>query len=229
MSRGGPCSPFAYALNPTASSVLAGTDLACRRGTRQLFHGLSLDVAPGQLVWVRGRNGRGKTSLLRLVAGLATPEHGKLLRAGEPVRRSPAHARELVFIGHHNALKDDLDVTEALQFLLRIHGRPSAAATVEAALDRLGLASRRRAYVRTLSQGQRRRVALARLAVDVARPQPSLWLLDEPFDALDIDGVACVEGLLREHLGRGGSVLMTSHLPVNPDLRPIKVDLDAHA
>jgi heme exporter protein A len=217
-------------LNTSATaSALAGTDLACRRGTRQLFHGLTLDVPPGRLVWVRGRNGRGKTSLLRLVAGLAVPDQGALLRGGEPVRRSPAHARELVFIGHHNALKDDLDVTEALQFLLRIHGRPTAAATVEAALDRLGLAGRRRAYVRTLSQGQRRRVALARLAVDVASPRASLWLLDEPFDALDVDGVASVEGLLREHLARGGSVLMTSHLPVNPDLRPVKVDLDAHA
>jgi heme exporter protein A len=219
------------ALNSSSASstALTGTGLACRRGTRQLFHGLALDVAPGRLVWVRGRNGRGKTSLLRLVAGLAEPEHGQLLRAGAPVRRSAAHARELVFIGHHNALKDDLDVTEALQFLLRVHGRPCAAATVDAALDRLGLAGRRHAFVRTLSQGQRRRVALARLAVDVTQPRASLWLLDEPFDALDVDGVASVEGLLHEHLGRGGSVLMTSHLPVNPELRPVNVDLDVHA
>src|SRR4029450_5182570 len=167
-------------------------------------------------------------SLLRLVAGLATPEHGRLSRGGEPVRRSQAHARELVFIGHHNALKDDLDVTEALKFLLRIHGRPSAAATVNAALERLGLASRRRAWVRPLSQGQRRRVALARLAVDVTQPQASLWLLDEPFDALDVDGVASVEGLLHEHPGRGGSALMASHLPVNRELRPVNVAPAAH-
>jgi heme exporter protein A len=208
---------------------LTATDLACRRGTRQLFHGLALAVSPGQLVWVRGHNGRGKTSLLRLLAGLATPEHGQLLRDGVPIRRSPSHAPELVFIGHHNALKDDLNVTEALQFLLRIHGRPSTMATVHGALDRLGLASRRSAPVRTLSQGQRRRVALARLAVDVGTPTPSLWLLDEPFDALDVDGVRAVDELLAEHLGRGGSVLLSSHLPVNPALRPIKVDLDAHA
>src|SRR2546423_7617970 len=207
--------PFAlFPLNSpspaTPAATLTGTDLACRRGHRQLFHGLALGVAPGQLVWVRGHNGRGKTSLLRLVAGLAVPEHGALLRDGVPVRRSDAHARELVFIGHHNALKDDLDVAEALRFLLRIHGRPCDAATVDAALDRLGMGSRRRAFVRTLSQGQRRRVALARLAVDVAMPAPSLWLLDEPFDALDADGVAGVQALLAEHLGRGGSRLMTS-------------------
>jgi heme exporter protein A len=216
-------------VNPSslAAPRLSAVDLACRRGSRQLFHGLALDVAPGQLVWVRGHNGRGKTSLLRLLAGLAAPEQGQLLRDGVPIRRSASHARELVFIGHNNALKDDLEVAEALQFLLRIHGRASDIATVHGALDRLGLASRRSAPVRTLSQGQRRRVALARLAVDVASTPPSLWLLDEPFDALDVDGVRAVDELLAEHLRRGGSVLLSSHLPVSRALSPVEVDLDA--
>ena len=211
-----------------AAPRLTATDLACRRGSRELFKGLAFDVTPGQLIWIRGHNGRGKTSLLRLLAGLAPPERGRLLRDDHPVRGSASHARELVFIGHHNALKDDLDATEALRFLLRIHGRPSDAATAQRALDRLGMASRRRAPVRTLSQGQRRRVALARLAVDVAGAAPTLWLLDEPFDALDVDGVRGVDELLAEQLRRGGSVLLSSHLPVNPALGAIEIDLDAH-
>ena len=107
------------------------------------------------------------------------------------MRGSASHGKHLVFIGHANALKEDLTVREALAFLLRIHGRPRDAATVDAALDRLGLRTRRQAMVRTLSQGQRRRVVLARLAVE---HRPSLWLLDEPFDALDTDGIARVNG-----------------------------------
>ncbi|HEX6362062.1 MAG TPA: cytochrome c biogenesis heme-transporting ATPase CcmA [Albitalea sp.] len=213
---------------PPDAPHLTARELACRRGTRKLFHGLELDVAPGQIVWIRGRNGRGKTSLLRLAAGLAPPEHGELLREGVPVRRSDTHERELVYIGHANALKEDLSAAEALSFLLRVHGRPHARDTVEAALERLGIASRRNALVRTLSQGQRRRIALARLAVDVAMPAPSLWLLDEPYDALDTDGVQALDAIFTEHLGRGGSLMLTSHLPVSRALAPAEVDLDAY-
>jgi heme exporter protein A len=194
---------------------LAAADLACRRGSRLLFEHFSLDVHGGQIVWLRGQNGRGKTSLLRLLAGLASPEHGKVVRDGAPL-----------YIGHANALKDDLRVGEALEFLLRIHGRPCAPATVHAALDRLGLLNRRDAPVRTLSQGQRRRVALSRLAVD---DRASLWLLDEPFDALDADGVERLNGLLVEHAQRGGSALLTSHLGLDTEaLRPVEVNLDRH-
>jgi len=211
-----------------AAPHLTAHELACKRGTRPLFHGLELDVGPGRMVWIRGRNGRGKTSLLRLAAGLAVPEHGALLREGVPVRRSESHARELVFIGHHNALKEDLTAAEALRFLLRIHRRPHAPGIVEQALERLGIASRRNAPVRTLSQGQRRRVALSRLPVEVALPAPSLWLLDEPYDALDTDGVRALDVLFAEHLARGGSLMLTSHLPITRDLQPVEVDLDGY-
>jgi len=211
----------------SAAPRLTAKHLACRRGTRLLFKELDLDVNPGQIVWVRGQNGRGKTSLLRLAAGLASPEQGQVLCDGVNVRRSSQHLARLVFVGHANALKDDLTVSEALEFLLRIHGRPCAAATVQAALERLGMQSRRNAMVRTLSQGQRRRVALARLAVADAG---SLWILDEPFDALDVDAIERVNALLIDHVRRGGSVLLTSHLGVSAAmLRPIEVDLDAYA
>ncbi|HMC16167.1 MAG TPA: cytochrome c biogenesis heme-transporting ATPase CcmA [Albitalea sp.] len=216
-----------HPLSHTAASRLSASALACRRGSRLLFKNLDLDVDAGEIVWVRGQNGSGKTSLLRLIAGLSTPEHGRVLLDGIPVRSAAAHGRGLVYIAHANALKEDLSVSEALEFLLRIHARPCTPAIVQAALERIGLLSRRQALVRTLSQGQRRRVALARLAVDDGA---ALWLLDEPFDALDIDGIARLNGLLNDQVRRGGSVLLTSHLGVSTaTLRPREVDLDAYA
>jgi heme exporter protein A len=145
---------------------------------------------------------------LRLAAGLSVPESGSVLWGGTPLRRADGFLQRLVYIGHSNALKDDLTALEALQFLARLHGRAHDAASLLAALERLGMATRRDAPVRTLSQGQRRRVALARLALE---QRASLWLLDEPYDALDVDGVQAVNELLRAHLARGGSVLLTSH------------------
>ena len=203
---------------------LSAIDLACRRGGRLLFQHVAFELPPGRLAWVRGHNGRGKTSLLRLAAGLSSPEHGEVLLDGQPVQR--ASDRRPLYIGHANALKDDLTATEALQFLLRLHGRAWDTVTAHAALQRLGLPGRKQAPVRTLSQGQRRRVALARLAVE---DEAALWILDEPFDALDADGVATLNQLLADHLARGGNVLLTSHLPLDAErLRPLRIDLDGH-
>jgi heme exporter protein A len=204
--------PASIASSASIAPRLRAIDLACRRGPRLLFERLQFDLAPGQLAWVRGRNGRGKTSLLRLAAGLASPERGRVERDDMPC----------LFIGHATALKEDLTASEALAFLLRLQGRPCTAAVVDGALRRLGLAAQRHAFVRTLSQGQRRRVALARLAVE---DEASLWVLDEPFDALDADGVECLHALLQEHLQRGGSVLLSSHAPVDlPHV--VVIDLD---
>jgi len=183
-------------------------DVACRRGERVLFAGLDASVAAGELVWLRGGNGRGKTSLLRLVAGLAAPERGRILWGEAPVRGNADHAAALVYVGHGNALKDDLTALESLAFLARIRGRAADAGALRAALARLGLAGRERMPVRSLSQGLRRRVALARLALEDG---PGLWVLDEPFDALDVAGTAELHHLLDAHRTRGGSVLLTSH------------------
>ena len=211
---------------PTSLPPLIARQLACRRGNSLLFKHLDFEVGAGSIVWLRGQNGRGKTSLLRLVAGLATPEDGKLLGGDAPVRSAPQYSAQLVYIGHTNALKDDLTVSEALAFLLHIHGRPWGDVVAQGALDRMGLQGRRRALVRTLSQGQRRRVALARLAVETG---PSTWILDEPFDALDVDGVSRLNGLLAEHAARGGRVLLTSHQSLNEDvLHPRVIDLDRY-
>ena len=207
--------------------TLTLTDLACRRGSRLLFRGVSLQVRARESTWLRGRNGRGKTSLLRLAAGLAVPESGRVCWDGVDVRRSSVYAAVRVYIGHANALKEDLTVLESLQFLARLHGRAHDRASLRAALERVGMESRRDAPVRTLSQGQRRRAALARLALE---RHPALWILDEPYDALDVDGIEVVNGLLHEHLARGGSMLLTSHLPPGagaPDMA--EFDLDAFA
>jgi heme exporter protein A len=185
-----------------SSNVVAASDLACRRGERILFSELNLAVRPGEIVWVRGANGQGKTSLLRLLAGLARPEAGRIEFGTD---------RERVYVGHANALKDDLTVAESLMFLSRLHGFDTGAEAHERALRQFGLLSRRNAPVRTLSQGQRRRVALARLCT---APSTALWLLDEPFDALDAEGVEALNALLAEHAARGGSVLLTSHVPL---------------
>jgi heme exporter protein A len=174
-------------------------DVSCRRGGRLLFSGLHLALNRGRAIWLRGRNGRGKTSLLRVAAGLAPAEVGDVTWGGVPLGRSSDYARERVYVGHAGALKDDLTLSESLSFVARLHGRAWDRVSVRRALARLGLEARCDALVRTLSQGQRRRCALARLALEAGNGP---WLLDEPYDALDGDGLSCVDALLHEHLAR---------------------------
>ncbi len=200
----------------SALPSLAATDLACRRGDRILFKGLQFEVKPGQVVWLRGANGRGKTSLLRLLAGLSTPEAGQVSWPGTPTQR--------VYVAHANALKEDLTVLESLRFLARLHGRADGEAALTEALRLFGMASRRDAFVRTLSQGQHRRVALSRLALDTAA---TLWILDEPFDALDAEGIHTLNSLLTQHAALGGSVVLTSHQALTlSEPVPVVVQLD---
>jgi len=208
--------------------VLQTAGLAGQRGNRALFEGLNLQLAPGSVTWLRGRNGRGKTTLLRMLAGLSTPMAGSLHTAGRTLREGgPGWRRQWLYIGHQNALKDDLSASEALRFLAQLHGLPTSDAELEAALRRLGIYNRRHAPVRTLSQGQRRRVALARLVLQRASP---LWLLDEPFDALDTEGIVALNGVISEHAAAGGCVLLTSHQPLSLSAPvPTVFDLEDHA
>ena len=205
-----PSAPSRLPASPPASHVreLAARALACRRGRRLLFRGLDLRLRAGSITWLRGRNGSGKTSLMRILAGLSAPAAGEVTYGGEPLRRAAGAREGIVYIGHANALKDDLTLAEAITFLARMHALDDAQGRARAALDRLGLVSRRDAPVRTLSQGQRRRGALARLALDEA---PRAWILDEPYDALDRDSVALLSSLIEAHAARGGAVLLTSH------------------
>ena len=205
--------------NPPADAVLTVRELECRRGDRVLFAPVSFDVAAGSIVWIRGANGQGKTTLLRTLAGLSAPAAGEIVWAS-----APEIAPRPLYLAHANALKDDLTVAESLRFLLHLGGHHVDSGDVDAALERFGMASRKDAFVRTLSQGQRRRVALARLA---AQRELQPWLLDEPFDALDAAGIELLAGVIAQHARRGGAIVLTSHLPLLID-EPVPAIIALH-
>ncbi|WP_077002270.1 cytochrome c biogenesis heme-transporting ATPase CcmA [Variovorax sp. KK3] len=186
-------------------------DLACVRGGRALFSGLSLGLHAGRMLRVRGANGAGKTSLLRLVCGLLRPTQGEVLWQGTRIdaMREGFH-RQLIYIGHAAALKDDLTAGENLQSAARLAGWPTSRRAVSAALAEVGLPGCDATPARGLSQGQRRRVALARLVLGAQAP---LWVLDEPFDALDATAAAWLVRCTASQVRRGGTVLLTSHDP----------------
>ncbi len=191
--------------------------LACERGERRLFSDFDFTLHAGDIVWLRAANGFGKTSLLRVIAGLAS------LAAGTIEWREPRSP--LLYLAHANALKDDLTIVESLRYLVQLHGLEAPEAALADAMRRFGLHSRRHAPIRTLSQGQRRRVALTRLCLSTPH---ATWLLDEPYDALDGDGSDIVSSLLAEHAMRGGCVLFTSHVaPDIPDVPMRSIRLDA--
>ncbi len=172
-------SPDQSTREPAALSARA---LACVRGERRLFAGLDLRVDAGQWLHVRGENGVGKTSLLRMLAGLAKPAEGEIFWCGEPIAgATEQYHRSLLFLGHHDAVKDELSALENLDLAAALDGARLRSDEALAALRRFGLKGREDLPVRCLSAGQKRRVLLARLVTRKA----ALWLLDEPFTALD--------------------------------------------
>jgi heme exporter protein A len=186
---------------------LNAQDVGLSRGPRLLFSGLNFSIKTGEALVLRGANGSGKTSLLRVLAGLTTPDHGRATWCGEKLARGNA-----IYLGHTNALKDDFTAAENLADALAFDG-VSSIISVEAqhdALAKVGLAERRDVLARRLSQGQKRRIGLARLML--AR-QP-LWLLDEPTNALDADGVKLFETIVNSHLIAGGLACIATHLPL---------------
>lgn len=207
--------------------MLEARHLECTRGERRLFRDLSFRLGRGQLLRVAGANGSGKTSLLRIMCGLLAPSAGELRWQGRPIRAErEEYCRNLVFIGHLNALKDDLTALENLRFALALGGMRADRQHTLVGLDRFGVAHCAELPAKVLSQGQRRRVALARLALSPAVP---LWILDEPFSALDVGAVAELEGLLAAHIASGGMVVLTTHQEVQVVTRAVlRVDLDLH-
>ena len=184
-------------------------DLTCTRGNRQLFSGLSVEVEPGQLLRVRGANGAGKTSLLRMLCGLLLPSNGQVLWRGRPLAAERGKfGEDLVYVGHAAALKDELSPIENLLDACALGGHAPSTLAAMAALQGAGLRGHERTPARRLSQGQRRRSALARLAVN---HKASLWILDEPFNALDTAANAWLTGLIEAHLMGNGIVVLTSH------------------
>lgn len=189
--------------------------VSCVRGGRTLFEQLDCQVAAGRLLRLRGANGAGKTSLLRMVCGLLPPTEGQVSWRGEPIPDlAEQFGRQLVYLGHAAALKDDLSALENLQTSCLLGGLAVSREQALQALAQAGLPGRWRAPARQLSQGQRRRVALARLVLSPATP---LWVLDEPFNALDTAATGWLCGLLQAHLERDGVVVLTSHQDVALD------------
>lgn len=208
---------------PSTSSRLFAQGLSCQRGEHLLFRDFDLALHEGDLVWLRAPNGFGKTSLLRILAGLARSETGSIVwrEDGHAVE----HRRAPLYLAHANALKEDLTVSESLRFLSRLQGFDATDKDRIDAIKRFGMDGRRNAPIRTLSQGQRRRVALSLLCLS---PPHAVWLLDEPYDALDQDGSAVVGALLVEHVSRRGCVLLTSHVePVIANARVRTIRLPA--
>jgi heme exporter protein A len=203
-------------------------NVECLRGERRLFSGLSFTLSDGQFLRVRGANGSGKTSLLRIVCGLLTPSAGEVRWDNRGIRSlREDYCRNLVYIGHANGLKDELTAAENLEVAAALAGVPADREAQLAALDAFGVAHCSGLALRHLSQGQRRRVALARLALSAAAP---LWILDEPFAALDAQAVAQVERLVAAHVGAGGMVALTTHLEVAfAAAAMVHVDLDQRA
>jgi heme exporter protein A len=193
--------------------VLEATDLELWRGDRCLFTGLSVRAESGSAVHITGRNGIGKSSLLRVLAGLTRPETGHVSWRGQPISRNTVQYRaELAYLGHRDGLKNDLSPIENLQFscALNPHSERPAGPDVRTCLQELGLAGVGDLPVRVLSAGQRRRVAIGRALLSSA----SLWILDEPFSNLDVAGREWGHGCLGQHLAHGGIALVTSHHPL---------------
>lgn len=188
--------------------MLSVSDLSCSRGQRTLFSGLGFDLAPGQWLHVCGANGSGKTTLLRALAGLSPADSGRICWNRQPIGEQPeAFRADLLYLGHQAGVKDELTPIENLRWALALDGLSASEDALHAALARLGLRGREHLPARVLSAGQKRRTLQARLLLRPAR----LWVLDEPFNALDGPAVTLLCQLVEEHLARGGMTVLTSH------------------
>lgn len=192
--------------------MLEASNLECVRGDRRLFAGVGFRLAGGEMLFLQGKNGSGKTTLLRMICGLTHPVAGEIRWKGETIGKLGEEFREeLCYLGHLNAIKEELTPLENLTASARLAGETLSEDNALDALEAVGLAGREDLACKYLSQGQKRRVALSRLVHE----KRALWVLDEPFVALDVGAVAWLAGLIGAHLQRGGLAVLTTHQAVD--------------
>jgi heme exporter protein A len=198
--------------------------LGCSKGGRKLFKDVDCTLEAGKWLYITGANGVGKTSLLRMLCGLAPTEFGEISWNGTPIHaQRESYQRDLCYLGHLNALQESMTVSENLRFMTALGGSQVDKDQIDEVLLRFGVGGRSQQLVRHLSQGQKRRVALARLALSPAR----LWVLDEPFVAMDEAGIKMLADLIADHLGAGGLTVLTSHQQVPIGCIPAQI-LELH-
>ncbi|TAN71246.1 MAG: cytochrome c biogenesis heme-transporting ATPase CcmA [Methylobacter sp.] len=193
---------------------LEGAGLSCIRDDRVLFEDLAFELVSGQVLLLEGKNGSGKTSLLRILCGFREPDTGDILWCGDAVKDSPFYA-QMAYVGHLDGIKKELTVLENLKMSLALSS--SGQYSIHEALAKVHLAGYDDILVQALSAGQKRRLSLARLLIT----ENVLWILDEPFTSLDKQGIALIETLMTEHCANGGMIVLTSHHDI--DLHDVDV------
>ncbi len=187
------------------------THLECSRGERPLFSGLDFSLSIGEMLWIKGPNGSGKTTLLRALCGLFPPTNGKITWNGQDTRQlGDDFHRDVLYLGHLNGIKHELTVLENIEYNLALNGLQFDLSTIKKAIEHVGLEQYYHQPCGHLSQGQKRRVSLARLLLN----QSSLWVLDEPFVALDIAAVDRLIDTMQTHLNNQGRIILTTHQEV---------------
>jgi len=194
--------------------VLKGSGLSCIRDDRILFDELAFELVSGQVLLLEGKNGSGKTSLLRILCGFREPDTGQVYWCGDAINDSQYYA-DMAYVGHLDGVKKELTVLENLKVSLAL-GRPGHY-SIQQALTKVHLVDYDDVLVQVLSAGQKRRLSLARLLIT----QNSLWILDEPFTSLDKQGITLMESLMSEHCASGGMIVLTSHHDI--DLHDVAV------
>ena len=205
-------------------ALLSGQHVACVKQDRTLFDNLNFSVEPSELLYVRGQNGAGKTSLLRILVGLSDPADGEILYRGENIHEvAETFHHQLIYFGHKLGLNLTLNALENLTFWCQLNKVETSQQNLFDLLATLGLVGLEDLPVSQLSAGQQRRVALARLWL---KKTAKIWILDEPFTALDVQGITLLREKIVAHLGTGGAVIITSHQQLDIDYKTSELVLE---